>query len=130
MGCSNFLDYLVFQMIVQSVQSSLVDEVNKIQSGYWIRPDGKRKGKPFPSEVPQQTINEDAGSVGGFVNGYYTNKGGVGKVMTDVNELVEGKLNSFHIHRFKDKEYNNEESIGISYFKPDGTVERFKFRKK
>lgn len=119
MGCSNFLDFLVFNMIVQSVQSSLVNEVNRSQSGYWSRP----SGKAYRSEVPQQTINEDTGSVNGFVSGYWSKGTESGKVMVDVNELSEGKPNSFHIHR-------HEDGITISNFNSDGTVERFTFGKK
>jgi len=118
MGCSNFLDFLVFQMIVQSTQSALIDEVNKSQSGYWTR----QNGRAYRSEVPQQTINEDAGSVGEFVSGYWSKGTHSGKVMVDVNELANGKPNSFHIH-------SHEKGITISNFKADGTVERFTFGK-
>lgn len=116
MGCSNFLDFLVFNMIVQS---ALVDEVNKSQSGYWSRP----SGKAYRSEVPKQTMNEDSGSVDGFVSGYYTKENESGKIMVDVNELLEGKPNSFHIH-------SHEDGTTISNFKSDGTVERFTFGKR
>lgn len=106
-------------MIIQSVQSSLIDEVNKSQSGHWKR----SNGRAYRSEVPHQTINEDAGTVNGFVSGYWSNGTGSGKVMTDVKESSEGKPNSFHIHR-------HENGTTISNFKSDGTVERFTFRKK
>lgn len=121
MGCSNYIDTSVLGMISRSL---LIEKVNENLLGYWVRPNGN----PYHSEVPQRTINEDAGSVEGFVNGYWEKGDESGKVMVDVNEVLEGKPNSFHIHNHLSK--NGEETITISNFKPDGTVERFSFRKK